>query len=311
MQAFLTNNTVNCNLMSLTGYRTLVILAALIESPKSNDEINECLLSNQYIKERFSRDTLRIYINSLRAVGCEISRANKSNNQKYKLISHPFSYDIPKSRLKAIEKVYKSTYNKLTIEEIIELEDFFAKLSSALNNENAKSFLYNLSLLKHIDRNILHDILNYCKNKKQINFLYNSPKSGPKEISLVCDKLSFKSEKLYLWGNNLIRKEYSYFLVERILKICSINILKSEEKFSSVNVIYELYNHQDYIPFQDEKILNKEDDKIIVEISSKNEFEILQRLLYFANDCKILQPENFKNKLLYKLTKMKENYAET
>ncbi len=108
MQAFLTNNTVNCNLMSLTGYRTLVILTALIESPKSNDEINECLFNNQYIKEKFSSDTLRIYINSLRAIGCEITRANKSNNQKYKLTSHPFSYDIPKSQLKALSKVYKT-----------------------------------------------------------------------------------------------------------------------------------------------------------------------------------------------------------
>ena len=68
MQEFLKNNTVNCNLMSLTGYRTLVLLEALMQSPKSIAEINDCFLNNQYIKETFSQDTLRIYINSLRNI---------------------------------------------------------------------------------------------------------------------------------------------------------------------------------------------------------------------------------------------------
>ncbi len=46
MQEFLTNNTVSYNLMSLTGYRTLVIFRALLESPKTIDEINDCLMKD-------------------------------------------------------------------------------------------------------------------------------------------------------------------------------------------------------------------------------------------------------------------------
>lgn len=311
MQAFLTNNTVNCNLMSLTGYRTLVILIALMDSPKSIDEINECLFNNQYIKEKFSRDTLRIYINSLRAVGCEITPANKSNNQKYKLLSHPFAYEIPQNQLKALAKVYKTIYDKINVEEVIVLEDFFKKLNGSIKNQNANAFLENLSILKHIDRNMLNDISSYCRSKKQITFLYNSPKSGPKEIEFICDKLSIKSGKLYLWGTNLSRKEYSYFLIERILKICSINILKAEKVFPSFNVIYELYNHNDnFIAGPDEKIVSRSSDKLVIEVNSKNEFDIMQRILYMANDCKVLQPEEFRLKLLNQLKKMNENYAE-
>lgn len=309
MQEFLTNNTVNCNLMSLTGYRTLVILEALIESSKSNDEINNCLLNDQYIKERFSSDTLRIYINSLRAVGCEILGANKSNDKKYELLSHPFIYDIPKSQLNALSKLYKNIYDKIDVKEVITMEDFFEKISDLVKNENTKDFLKNLSMLKGIDKNILNDLIIYCKNKNQITFLYNSPKSGEKEIEIIADKLAFKSEKLYLWGNNLIHKEYSYFSVDKILKICSIKILKNKEDFPPVKVIYELYNHnEDYILKPDEKIIEKTDNKLVIEVDSKNEFNLVQRILYLGGDCKVIQPQSFIEKLLNKLKTMEEAY---
>lgn len=313
MQEFLINNTVNCNLMSLTGYRTLVILRALMESPKTNDEINDYLFNDQYIKEKFSSDTLRIYINSLRRIGCEITSANKSNNKKYVLVSHPFDYDISKSQIKALSKVYKNFYDKIEVKEVINVENFFRKLSNSVKNENTRDLLNNISMLKGVNKDILNDLLIHCKNKNQITILYNSPQSGKKEIELIADKLSFKanklSERLYLWGDNLTHKEYSYFALDRILKICSINISKSKEDFSTTQVIYELYGHNDsYIPSSNEKILRKAENKLTIEITSKNEFNLMQKFLYMAGDCKIIEPEDFKTKLLEKLKKMEKSY---
>lgn len=309
MQEFLTNNTVNCNLMSLTGYRTLVILEALMDSPKSNDEINVCLLNEQYVKERFSSDTLRIYINSLRAVGCEIIGANKSNDKKYELISHPFIYDIPKSQLNALAKLYKNIYDKIDIREVIAIEKFFDKILSFVSSESTKDSLKGISILKNIDLNILHDLIIHCKNKNQISFLYNSPKSGKKEIEIIADRLSFKSEKLYLWGDNLTHKEYSYFPVERILKICSIKMLKDKEKLPSTKVIYELYNHnEDYVLRPNEKVIEKTDNKMVIECVYKSEFSVMQRILHMGADCKIIQPLTLKRKLLDKLKNMEKNY---
>lgn len=312
MQEFLTNNTVNCNLMSLTGYRTLVILRALMESPKTNDEINDYLYNDQYIKEKFSSDTLRIYINSLRSIGCEITSANKYN-KKYVLVSHPFDYDISKSQIKALSKVYKNCYDKIEVDELISVENFFKKLSNSVKNENTKDLLNNISILKGINTEILNDLLVYCKNKNQITILYNSPQSGKKEIEIIADKLSFKanklSERLYLWGNNLTHQEYSYFAVDRILKICSIKISKSKEDFSPTRVVYELYNHNyDYIPSSNEKVIKKTENELTIEITSKNEFNLMQKFLYMAGDCKIIEPEIFKEKLLEKLKTMEKSY---
>jgi predicted DNA-binding transcriptional regulator YafY len=293
--------------MSLTGYRTLVILDALMETPMSNEEINECLFNNQYIREKFSNDTLRLYINSLREVGCEIIGANKSNNKKYELISHPFAYEIPKTQLKAISKLYKSIYDKIDIKEVIGIENFFEKISNLANNEDAKDTLRNISVLKGINKDILNDLLLHCKNKNQIVFLYNSPRSGEKEIEIIADKVSFKSGKLYLWGNNLTYKQYSYFAVERILKICNIKLIKDKESFPSIKVIYEIYD-TNYEPLASEKIIEKSDEKLVIETDADNEFNLMQRLLSLAEDCKILQPQVFKYKLLAKLKAMEKSY---
>lgn len=307
MQEFLTNNTVSCNLMSLTGYRTLVILGALMQAPMSNDEINQILLNDQYIQETFSNDTLRLYINSLREIGCEIIGANKTNNKKYELVSHPFDYDITKSQLKALSKLYKSIYDKIEMKEVIAIEDFFEKLTAAIKNPDTKESLRNISMLKGINKGILKDLLLHCKNKNQIIFLYNSPRSGEKQIEIIADKVSFKSGKLYLWGNNLTYKQYSYFAIDRILEICSIKLLKTKEGFPMQKVTYELYT-KDYEPLETEKIIEETDEKFVIEADANNEFSLIQRLLYFADECRILQPQEFKANFLAKLKAMEQSY---
>lgn len=307
MQEFLLNNTVNCNLMSLTGYRTLVILNLLMEAPKSIDEINEYFFNHQYIREKFSNDTLRIYINTLRCIGCEITRANKSNKQKYELISHPFNYDIPKNQINSLEKLYKNMYDRIDIKDVIAIDNLFEKLSFYNKNKETQAALRNFSVLKNINKNILDDLIMHCKNKNQITFLYNSPKSSAKTIEIIADKLSFKSKKLYLFGNNLTHNEYSYFSVDRILEVCSIKLQKEKKEFLPKKVIYELKNVE-YIPEYDEKIIEKTNDKLVIEVTMKNEFSLMQKILYNANDCKVISPEDFKDKMLDKLKAMEKNY---
>lgn len=309
MQEFLTNNTVNCNLMSLTGYRTLVLLNTLMESPKSIEEINNCFYENQYIKEKFSTDTLRIYINSLRAVGCDISRANKTNSNKYELISHPFDFDINSPQLKALSRFYNNIYDKIDIDQLIDIENLFIKISEYIKNEKTKTFLKNVSMLKNMDKSVLHELIIHCKKKNQITFLYKSPRSGKKEIEIIAEKLYFKSEKLYLLGQSITHGENAYYRADRILELSTIKLKKDKKETTKTKVIFELYNQRDeYIPDDNEKIIEKFDDKIIIEATSENKFSLLQNILYKAQDCKVISPANFQKELVSTLKSMKENY---
>lgn len=315
MQEFLTNNTVNCNLMSLTGYRTLVILDLLMESPKSVDEINDYFFNHQYIKEKFSNDTIRIYINSLRAAGFEITRANKSNGNKYELISHPFDFEIPLSQVKSLIKLHKNFYDKIEIEQVLDCRKLFAKIYHLIKDEKVKNMLLHSSpFVTTIDEGVLNELIKLCKLKSnsQIMMLYKSPRSGEKRIEIIPDKLSFKSEKLYLWGYCLTYGEYSYFRVDRILKILARNLKPSEGDFPKVNVVYELYSEtkNSYIPDENKVVLERNKDKMVVNHTFWNNFEVVQELLYMGPDCKVLYPEHLKAELLEHLQKMEEVYHE-
>ena len=310
MQEFLTNNTVNCNLMSLTGYRTLVILDLLMESPKSVEDINDYFMNNQYIKEKFSNDTIRIYINSLRAVGCEITRANKSNENKYELLSHPFDFEISKNQLDSLLKLYKNIYEKVEVKELVRCENLFEKIYPLIKDEKTRSAIQNMSALKNIDREILNELIHHCKNKNQIIFLYKSPRSGKKYIDIIADKLSFNSEKLYIWGHCLEHNEYSYFRLDRIIKISALKLKREEKEVPKIKVIYELYNEtkNNYTEQENETILVTTDDSIVIEEASKNKFALIQKILYMGQDCKIIYPDYLKSELLEHLNRMEESY---
>ena len=310
MQEFLKNNVVNCNLMSLTGYRTLILFDALLESPKSLDEINECFFNNQYIKEKFSRDTLRLYINSLRKIGCDITKASKSTKNKYILQSHPFTLDITRSQLTAISKIYKNIYTKISLSEIIACENLFKKVSKIIGNPKVISYLQNLSVLKNIDMNLLKTLMAYVRRKNEINFIYASPNSGDIEVCMKTDKLAFKSKKLYLCGYSSLHRDYAYLRVDRIKKILSVS-LKNEEKETEVfKVIFTFTDKHGYIPLEDETILSKSGDEYTIEKSAKSKFRLIQDMLFRINECEILEPAEIKAEILQKLKEMEGLYNE-
>jgi predicted DNA-binding transcriptional regulator YafY len=310
MQEFLKNNVVNCNLMSLTGYRTLILLDALIESPKSLEELNECFLQNQYIKEKFSSDTLRLYINSLRKIGCEITKASKSTKNRYILQSHPFTLDITRSQLLAISKIYKNIYTKISISEIIACENLFQKVSKIIGSPKAIGYLQNLSVLKNIDINLLKTLMAYARRKNEINFLYSSPNSGDIEVCMATDKLAFKSKKLYLCGYSSLHDDYAYLRVDRIKKILSVS-LKNENKETKVfKVVFTIASKNEYIPLEDETVISKTEDKYTVEKSAKSKFRLVQDMLFRVNECEIIEPADIKSEILQKLKEMEGLYNE-
>ena len=74
MKEFLKNQTITYNLMSFTGYKALILFSLLSEGPKSYREICDYFVNKTYLKESISIDTLRVYINSLKRIGCEVKR---------------------------------------------------------------------------------------------------------------------------------------------------------------------------------------------------------------------------------------------
>ena len=107
-----------------------------------------------------------------------------------------------------------------------------------------------------------------------------------------------------------MHEEYSYFRIDRIMKISALKLKREEKDFPKMKVIYELYNDakNNYSPRGAEKILEQTDDKLVIEETPGNKFEFLQKILFMSQDCKLLHPEYLKNELVEHLRKMKASY---
>lgn len=95
------------NQVSLTGLRGIVLLGLLIEAPRSLKEIREIFTDLNIFEPEHSDDILRIDINTLKASGCEITKANAKTGFKYRLLKHPFSLNILRMKFMLLKKLTK------------------------------------------------------------------------------------------------------------------------------------------------------------------------------------------------------------
>lgn len=312
MKEFMRTNKVTYNLMSFTGFKSIIIFSLLLEGPKSYQELKFALENHEYLHESVSIDTLRVYLNSLRKTGCKIIKTTKDGIARYSIETHPFELKVSESQTKSILKIFKAISKSIDLQDLISLQKFFDNFSKYITNEDLKLKLKNISPLNNIDPQIIKDLITYSKSNTEIIILYNSMNSGKKNINIIVDKLEIRNGKLYVYGINSEYKNYSSFLVPRIIKIVGINMHKSQLKIPSFTVGYEMKTNEknDFELLDCEKIIKRQDDKIVIEITSQNKFDIVQRIMSLANSCKVLYPEVFKTEIINNLKQMKEGYLD-
>ena len=312
MKKFLKENKVTHNLMAFTGFKSILIFTALIESPKSYDDLKEILQNHPYLHETVSVDTLRIYLNSLREFGCDIKKIKENGVLKFHIEKHPFTLRFSDKQIESLIKVYKAISKDIEIEEFMALMKFFNKISDYVENDELKEKLRNISPLNNIDSDVIYDLMKYTNNNNEIIVYYNSGNSGHKNITILADKLYINNGKLYLSGFNSEHQSYSSFLVSRIIKIVGVNFGEKILSVPEITVGYKYCRGADEKAelIAGEKLIKTEGNTDYIEITSRNKFEITQRILSLSSGCTVLYPEDFKMHIIRTLKKMKEVYLE-
>ena len=312
MKEFLKNDTVTYNLMSFTGYKTLILFSLLTESPKSYHDVRKYFLEHPYLREQISLDTLRVYMNSFKRAGCKVVRVRENGISKYFIPENPFKLNISPIQQKAVIKVYKTLTNLLGAEEIIALDAMLLKLTNYIENEDFIASYKKISVLHKLNPGIIRKLLECCRNKKQLTLVYNSPHTGVKEIEIIALRLVYKNNKMYVKAKGFEYNQDTEFLVSRIIDIrnikdCRENI--NEEKEVTVTYELRLLNEQKPQLDDNEKLIDYKNNRAVISITGNNMFYIKQRLLSFGSDCKVIEPEEFKNEYVSMLkTMLEENY---
>ena len=300
------------NQISLTGVRSLVLLGLLIQKPHSLEEIRTKFLEYNILEESHSNDILRIDLNTLRSIGCEISRADKKNDFKYRLLKHPFDLKITDDEISLLKRIYNKIKDNLSIEELIKHDDLLKKIAENVCNEELKQKIYSISPLKHFDTNKIIELREDCKNKRVLKLVYKTPvtnKVSEKEIS--ADKIIFRNNKVYLLGFDLNLKENVMLHINRIRKIISRSDDNNNGIKKFVTIKFKLKDFGTLGLNDNENILNGDlENGFTIEGKYHNEFLAIQRILSFGENCTVIEPDNFKEKIINSLKKMREIYYE-
>ena len=294
--------------ISLTGVRAIVILALLNIKPSTFEEIKEFLIESNIVTREYSIDTIRIDLNTLKYIGCDISKATKRTDNKYILRSHPFQLQLSPEEVNTLAKIYKHIYKNLSLERLLEYDNLFEKLADGVESEYTKEVLKGISVLKGLDKSLIYEVLNDAKRHSRLKILYTAGNSRDEEYDITVEKLGFRSDKLYIYCFNHSINKRTFLNFSRLKKVLVRSLRSENINGEDVVVEFNLRNYKDYELEETEQILSTDDNIAYIKGVYYTDFIALQRILSFGSDCVILSPSELKRVLLDRLHSMRKQY---
>lgn len=297
------------NQISLTGTRAIVLLGLLIMRPHTLEEIRQAFISLKIMEESHSNDIIRIDLNTLKYIGCKISRADSKTDKKYILSDHPFALKISDDEIKLLKRVYKSIKPKLNLTMLIDFDSMFKKMAQHIYDKEVKEQILGISTLKYYDIDSIKRVYKACQEKRNLTLLYKNPNSGKETETVVAGQdLIYQRDKIMLHAYDLKKQASVTLNFKRIVQILSIE--KSNQKLptNSYKVKFKLLGPKIDILNEQESILETHKDHYIIEGSYHNEFVATQRILSLGVRSIVLEPVELRNNIIEKLKEMRKAY---
>lgn len=295
--------------ISMTAARAIIILLSLLQSPKSYEEIRQIVMECGLVNKELSVDTIRIDINTLKTLGCKITKATKTNNHKYGLISHPFKLKMTNDEFNALVKIYNKMIKHADVYKLYVFHKLFAKLASLVDDEAIKENLLNVSILNRENIDIVEQFTKIEKKHNRIKISYKPPYSEDTyEYDISVEKLGMRNGKLYVYCQNHSTGKRSFLNVSRIKEVIDAKFDRDSDAGLDTLVKFKLKSCQKYELEDNESIVENHDDYVVVVGRYFNDFIAFQRMLSFADDCTVLEPSKMKDIIVTKLKEMRAIY---
>lgn len=312
----MTNNTQNLKSkkyysnISITAYRAIKILMLLIEKPYSALELTDALKNDEITSRSTSDDTLRVTINSLKAVGCQITRPSLRNNYKYVLINHPFRINFTEKDFLLLNKIRKHFLSKNDWKTVLKLNDLYDKLANFTGNEKIKNIVNRKKPFSGIKPEIKELLLSGEIVDKEVTMTYCKRGKKQETERIITDKIFCEAERIYIWAWNFKYNTYSYFKAENILKIHYADNIKEKPAKILYKAVYRVFGYEvkTFNRTEEERVLLSDENSITVEYSVINEFKFFQRLLSMGENFELMEPDFARKRLYDKLQNIEKRY---
>ncbi len=307
-----------------TAYRILSLLLWLSKEPLSFDEINQRFKERNTIGKTVSQDTLWLYLNTLKALGCKVSRPTKRNGFRYQLTYHPFNYFLTSDDLEVMKNTALLTNHHHDHWDLIYFVKWVQRVLASLANENRDTLLQKFfeesrfvqtdGLEESIDR-----LEHFAKHHQLLTIEYQSAINGIKTFAFLPLKVFFDQGSLYLLGQAEDQGQTSMLRIDRIKNFSPLNNPELQQRLNEQLqerqlFIIRLFNctAKTYEPLGEGEILYPDPtspNNIVVRLRSQNDFLLKQRLLSYGTPFQILYPGSFDYEMHQTLRQMRELYT--
>lgn len=296
--------------ISLTGIRSLVLLGLLINSPMSLEEIKKAYIKQNIMEDSNSSDIIRIDINTLRNAGCEISRADKRTDNKFVLLNHPFKMDITEEEAGVIKQAFNRIKEKSDISVLMIYDNLFKKIAPHISSQKVQEILLSISPLKKYSTEIVEQLKTACEKKNLVKLVYKAPtfkEASEKEV--YADRIVLQNDKLYFYGVDKGSENPIYLNIKRILKLLSSSKTDDFRKAEPIVVRFFLKDFG-ISGLQDNENIESGNmtDGFVVCGHYHNSFFAMQRILSFGSRCTVIEPDDFKDKVVEIIKRMRDVY---
>lgn len=306
---FKTAEKTGLNQISLTGLRALVFIGLLIVKPRSLEEIKQALIDFKIIDKTSSDDILRIDLNTIKIMGCEISRPSPKNDFKYVLTKHPFSFKIPEEEINIIKRVYNIVKSKIDLATLLDYDDLFKKIAFYICDEESREAILGISLLRYYDVEMLKTLILDSKYNNIVTLIYDKlGNSFETKKRLVVQKIVYNNEKIYIYGHDLDKKDSIILNLRRVKSILLREVKEKNVSVKQVNIKFIIKNIDDIKLDNNEKIVEETEAGTLIEAYYHNKFLAMQRVLSFGANCTVIEPDEFKNYIIETIKEMRNTY---
>ena len=288
----------------------MTLLGLLIDRPMSLEEIKNVFVSLKLMDESGSEDVVRIDINTLKKMGCKITRADRKTNNKFVLKDHPFKIYITKEELNVLKRVFNKVKENADISLLVLYDNLFKKIMPHIADEEAKEILAGISPLKQYSSLVIDRLKTACKQKSVVKFVYKAPTfSEEAEKEIYADKLILQNNKLYLYGVDKNSGNSVYFNIKRIVKILSCTTADDYRTADPIVVRFLLKDFGISGLADNEEIESGDaENGFVICGRYHNSFFAIQRILSFGSACTVIEPNDIRNRVVEILQRMRDVY---
>lgn len=302
-----TKSEFNLRYICLSAYKVLLLLKFLLYSPLTVQQIFEIFEKDAFVNQQPNKNALRLFSKSLRKIGCKIEKPTILNKNRYILNENPFLIDFNEDEINLLNKFRNNPYEKNNWKSILNSNSLINKICLIINNKSTIEKLKSENSLSQINPDTILELNELCKNRKTALFRYFS---GLRlcNFEMITSFLKYENDKLYIWGFSPIFQELSYIRVDKIKKISTFDVISP--KITNKEIIrYKIFN-KNYIPNENEYIVEKTDEYLVIDYKILNYFHTIQYFLEKGDECKIISPEAFKSDVISIAEEIKKGYFE-